>query len=211
MKIESPVLRGKHVRLEPLERRHMEALSTIVAGDDPLYQWTIVPRGMPETQGYVDTALAWQEAGTAAPYATVREADGAVIGCTRFFDLAYWEWPSGHARHGTRMPDVGEIGYTWLKADSIRTAANTEAKLLMLTQGFEAWGMLRICLNTHAKNARSRAAIERIGGKFEGIIRATRLAPDNTARDSARFSIVAAEWPDVKARLQQYLERHRSV
>ncbi len=211
MKIESPVLRGKHVRLEPLEHRHIDGLATIVAGDDPLYQWTIVPRGRAETMSYVDTALAWHEAGTAVPYATVRVADGAVIGCTRFFDFAYWEWPAGHARHGKGRPDVGEIGYTWLKADAIRTAANTEAKLLMLTQGFEAWGMLRICLNTHAKNERSRAAIERIGGKFEGIIRATRLAPDNTARDSARFSIVAAEWPGVKARLQRYLDRRRGL
>jgi RimJ/RimL family protein N-acetyltransferase len=205
MKIESPVLRGKHVRLEPLELRHIESLSALVVGDDPLYQWTIVPRGIPETISYVGTALAWNEAGTAVPYATVREVDGAVIGCTRFFDLGYWEWPQGHVRHGIQTPDVGEIGYTWLRPDAIRTAANTEAKLLMLSHGFETWGMLRICLNTHAKNQRSRAAIERIGGKFEGIIRATRLAPDNTPRDSARYSIIAAEWPALKQRLQQFL------
>lgn len=211
MEIESPVLRGSHVRLEPLAHRHIDGLAGIVSGDDALYRWTIVPRGRAETERYVDTALAWQEAGTAMPYATVRQADGAVIGCTRFFDFEFWEWPQGHERHGAQAPDVGEIGYTWLKADAIRTAANTEAKLLMLTQGFEAWEMLRICLNTHAKNERSRAAIERIGGKFEGIIRASKLAPDNTPRDSARYSIVAAEWPGVKARLQQFLDRDRSV
>jgi RimJ/RimL family protein N-acetyltransferase len=165
---------------------------------------------MPETVSYVDTALVWQEAGTAAPYATVREADGAVIGCTRFFDFAYWEWPSGHARHGTRMPDVGEIGYTWLKADSIRTAANTEAKLLMLTHAFETWQVLRVCLHTDVRNQRSRAAIERIGGQLDGILRAHRMAADYIPRDSARYSIVAAEWPAVKERLNHFLDRDRA-
>lgn len=180
-----------------------------MVGNDALYQWTIVPRGRTETGPYVDAALAMRDAGTAVPYVTVRQADGAVIGCTRFFDLLRWDWPSGHERHAGTVPDVGEIGYTWLAPDAIRTAANTEAKFLMLTQAFEGWKMLRICLNTHAKNTRSQAAIERIGGKFEGIIRASRLAPDNTPRDSARYSIVAPEWPAVKQRLQGLLSKLR--
>jgi len=77
----------------------------------------------------------------------------------------------------------------------------------MLTQAFEGWDMVRICLQTHARNERSRAAILRIGARFEGIIRASRLAPDNTPRDSARFSIVAAEWPGVKAGLLERLRK----
>jgi RimJ/RimL family protein N-acetyltransferase len=104
---------------------------------------------------------------------------------------------------------VGEIGYTWLGASAIRTPINTEAKLLMLTQAFEGWGMLRICLQTHSKNARSRAAIERIGGKFDGLIRVNKLMPDGTPRDSARYSITAEEWPEVKARLQGFLQQER--
>ena len=208
MKIRSPLLRGKHVRLEPLEHRHLDGLTAAAtAGDPSLYQWTIVPQDRVAMQAYMDTALGWHEAGTAAPYATVREADGSVVGCTRFFDFAYWDWPRGHARHGAGLPDVGEIGYTWLSHEAIRTAANTEAKLMMLTQAFEGWGMLRICLLTHAKNLRSQAAIQRIGGKLEGIIRANKLAPDNMPRDSARYSIIAAEWPEVKRRLQAYLDR----
>jgi RimJ/RimL family protein N-acetyltransferase len=103
--------------------------------------------------------------------------------------------------------DVCEIGYTWLTRSAIRTAANTEAKLLMLTHAFETWQVLGVCFYTDARNQRSRAALERIGGKFDGILRAHRMAADYTARDSARFSIVAAEWPDVKQRLGRFLEQ----
>jgi RimJ/RimL family protein N-acetyltransferase len=80
----------------------------------------------------------------------------------------------------------------------------------MLTYAFEAWQVLRVCLHTDARNQRSRAAIERIGGKFEGILRAHRMAADYTARDSARFSILAAEWPDVKQRLYRRLRNGNS-
>jgi RimJ/RimL family protein N-acetyltransferase len=106
-----------------------------------------------------------------------------------------------------QAPDACEIGYTWLAPAAIRTAANTEAKLLMLTYAFETWKVLRVCLHTDVRNQRSRDAIERIGGKFEGILRAHRMAADFIARDSARFSIVAAEWPEAKRRLRQMLEQ----
>ena len=115
-----------------------------------------------------------------------------------------WSDGCGHRDiHGTaaKIPDACEIGYTWLARSALRTAANTEAKLLMLTHAFECWRVLRVCLHTDARNQRSRTAIERIGGKFEGILRSHRMAADYIARDSARYSIVAAEWPDVKKRL----------
>ena len=130
-----------------------------------------------------------------------------VVGSTRFFDLDQWAWPQGHPRHGQREPDVCEIGYTWLTSSAIRTPVNTEAKLLMLTHAFESWQVLRVCLHTDMRNLRSRAAIERIGGRFEGVLRAHRMAADFTARDSARYSIVQAEWPEVKRRLISLLER----
>jgi RimJ/RimL family protein N-acetyltransferase len=166
-----------------------------------------VPQGTAEAILYVDTALAWRDAGTAVPFATVRAGDGMVIGSTRFWNLERWAWPGGHPSHGRGNPDVCEIGYTWLTRDAIRTAANTEAKLLMLTHAFEAWQVLRVCFHTDARNERSRAALERIGGQFEGILRAHRMAADYIPRDSARFSIVAAEWPAVKRRLGQLLDR----
>ena len=138
-------------------------------------------------------------------FATVRVSDDAVIGSTRFFNLERWAWPPGHLLHGRTTPDACEIGYTWLSRAALRTPANTESKLLMLTHAFETWKVLRVCLHTDVRNERSRAAIERIGGKFEGILRAHRMAADFIARDSARYSIVASEWPDVKQRLSEFV------
>jgi len=204
---ENLLLSGQHVRLEPLDHRHVDGLVAASTIDSSLYQWSPVPQNKADAIRYIDTALAWRDAGTAVPFATVRVADGVVIGSTRFFNLERWAWPTGHARHGRDTADVCEIGYTWLARPAIRTAANTEAKLLMLTHAFESWQMLRVCLHTDARNQRSRAAIERIGGKFDGILRSHRMAADFIARDSARFSIVATEWPDVKQRLRQMLDR----
>jgi RimJ/RimL family protein N-acetyltransferase len=200
-----PVLHGTHVRLEPLERAHIAGLVAAAGRDLALYQWSAVPQGTAETARYVESALSGREAGTVLPFATVAVADGAVVGSSRFFDIERWSWPSGHARAARSGPDGCEIGYTWLAASAIGTAANTEAKLLMLTHAFEEWGVLRVCFHTDARNERSRTALARIGARFEGVLRAHRLAADLTARDSARFSIVAAEWPGVKQRLRERL------
>ena len=207
MDTDVPFLIGSSIRLEPLEFHHVDALAAASAVDPALYQWSAVPVGRDAVSRYIETALAWREAGTAVPFATIRIADGAVLGSTRFFDIESWAWPVGHERHGRQHPDVCEIGYTWLKSDAIRTAANTEAKLLMLTYAFEVWQVLRVCLHTDARNLRSRAAIERIGGKLDGVLRAHRLAADFTPRDSYRYSIVAAEWPEAKLRLLGRLRR----
>jgi RimJ/RimL family protein N-acetyltransferase len=201
------VLQGRHVCLEPLERRHVDGLVAAAAADPSLYRWSPVPQGAQEVAGYVQTALAWQDAGTAVPFAIVRVSDGLVIGSTRFWNLERWSWPEGHPSHGRGLPDVCEIGYTWLTRSAVRTAANTEAKLLMLTHAFEAWQVLGVCFYTDARNQRSRAAIERIGGRFEGILRAHRLAADATPRDSVRYSILASEWPAVKRRLGELMDR----
>jgi N-acetyltransferase len=206
-KIESVILLGQHVRLELLERGHVDGLVAAAAADRSFYQWSPVPQGRDEAIKYVDTALAWRDAGTAVPFAIVTLSDGVVIGSTRFWNLEYWAWPAGHASHGRSAPDACEIGYTWLTRSAIRTAANTEAKLLMLTHAFEAWQVLRVCFHTDVRNQRSRAALERIGGQFEGILRAHRMAADYIPRDSARFSIVAAEWPVAKERLVERLRR----
>jgi RimJ/RimL family protein N-acetyltransferase len=206
MTTDTLVLQGKHVRLEPLEHRHVDGLVAAAAGDSSLYQWSPVPRSKAEATAYVETALAWRDAGTAVPFATVSLASGSVIGSTRFWNLERWAWPPGHASHGRGVPDACEIGYTWLTRSAIRTAANSEAKLLMLTHAFEVWKVLRVCFHTDARNQRSRAALERIGGQFEGILRAHRMAADFIPRDSVRYSIVASEWPRVKVRLQQFVE-----
>jgi RimJ/RimL family protein N-acetyltransferase len=207
MTTENLVLQGKHVRLEPLEYRHIDGLVAAAEDDATVYQWSPVPRGKAEATRYVETALAWRDAGSAVPFAIVRVGDDVVIGSTRLWNLERWAWPPGHPSHGRGVPDACEIGYTWLARSALRTAANTEAKLLMLTHAFEAWKVLRICFHTDVRNQRSRAALERIGGQFEGILRAHRMAADYIPRDSVRYSILAAEWPAVKERLVQFLDR----
>jgi RimJ/RimL family protein N-acetyltransferase len=194
-------LAGRHIRLEPLSHHHAEGLAAASAADPSLYRWSPVPQDKAEADTYIETALAWQADGDALPFAIVRNADNVVIGSTRFFYLERWAWPAGHPGHGRDTPDACEIGYTWLASSAIRTTANTEAKLLMLTHAFETWKVLRVCLHTDVRNQRSRAAIERIGGKMEGILRAHRMAADFIPRDSVRYSFIASEWPEVKCRL----------
>jgi RimJ/RimL family protein N-acetyltransferase len=207
MATENIVLQGRHVRLEPLELDHVDGLVAAAAADPSLYQWSPVPQGKAEASSYVATAMAWRESGSAVPFATLRADDATVIGSTRFFNLERWSWPRGHPLHGRDTPDACEIGYTWLTRSAIRTPANTEAKLLMLTHAFEKWQVLRVCFHTDVRNQCSRAALERIGGQFEGILRAHRMAADYIPRDSVRYSIVASEWPAVKQRLFQFVDR----
>jgi RimJ/RimL family protein N-acetyltransferase len=210
MGIELVTLEGEHVRLEPLERRHAAALVEASAADTSLYQWSLVPVGRDAVERYIETALAWRDAGTAMPFVTVRKADGAVIGSTRFFEMERWAWPEGSAHHGKHVFDTGEIGYTWLTAPAVRTAANTEAKLLMLTHAFEVWKMCSVHFCTDERNERSANAIQRIGAKLEGTLRAHRMAADFTPRNTLWFSIVESEWPEVKRRLERRLVEQAS-
>jgi RimJ/RimL family protein N-acetyltransferase len=205
MNMERTFLQGHHIRLEELEPKHARGLAEASAGNRELYRWSPVPQGETEARAYIETAVAWRDAGTALPFAIVSNESGAVIGSTRFFNLERWPWPEGHALHGRETPDACEIGYTWLAHSAIRTPANTEAKLLMLEYAFETWKVFRVCLHTDMRNVRSRAAIERIGGKMEGILRAHRMAADFIPRDSVRYSIIAAEWPEVKEKLVRRL------
>jgi len=200
-----PVLAGAHVRLEPLAGAHVAGLVAAAAQDPSLYDWSAIPQGEPAMRAYVDAALAERAAGTALPFATLRAADGVVLGSTRFFLIERWNWPAGHPSAAPGRIDGCEIGYTWLGRAAVRTAANTEAKLLMLAHAFEAWDAWRVCFHTDVRNERSRNALSRIGAQFEGVLRAHRLATDTTPRDSARFSITHAEWPGVRRRLEGLL------
>lgn len=203
--IRVPELQGNCIRLEALNTQHIAGLAAASAVDPDLYRWSPVPQGELGTTRYVETALNWRDAGTAVPFAIIRLSDGAVIGSTRFWNVEKWAWPAGHTRHSRDTPDACEIGYTWLTQTAVRTAANTEAKFLMLRHAFEIWQVLRVCFHTDARNQRSRAALERLGAKFEGILRSHRMAADYIPRDSLRYSILAAEWPDVKGGLEAKL------
>jgi RimJ/RimL family protein N-acetyltransferase len=207
VKIDPIVLEGGFIRLEPLDLIHAAGLVAASSVDPALYRWSPVPQGKDEAVKYIETALARREAGSAVPFAIIRLTDGVVIGSTRFWNLEHWAWPVQHPRYHRLTPDACEIGYTWLTRSAIRTTANTEAKLLMLTYAFEVWEALRVCFHTDIRNERSRAALERIGGRFEGVLRAHRMAADFIPRDSARYSIVAAEWSAVKEMLESRIKR----
>ena len=130
-----------------------------------------------------------------------------VVGSTSYLDVQRWRWPTGSRLQRTDHPDVVEIGATWLAASAQRTRCNTEAKLLMLAHAFDVWQVHRVSLKTDARNAKSRRAIERLGALFEGVRRADMPGADGSVRDSAYYSIVRAEWPDVRRKLEDALAR----
>jgi RimJ/RimL family protein N-acetyltransferase len=188
------VLEGTRVRLEPLRADHLADLE-LVAFDLPIWQWTIM--GAQDAAGlrrWVETALANQEAGTERPFATIDLASGRAIGSSRYMTIV-----PEHRRL--------EIGWTWVGTAFQRTGANREAKLLQLTHAFETLGANRVEFKTHARNERSRNALAGIGATFEGVFRNHTIMPDGSLRHSAYFSVIAEEWPAVKAALVVRLAR----
>ncbi len=196
MEIQPLILEGQHVRLEPLSTAHHESLIA-AAADGELWNSTvtIVPSraGMAE---YIEAALTAQAQGSELPFVIIRKTSGEVVGTTRF----YYIQPPGRS---------AAIGYTWVSASAQRTPVNTEAKLLLLTHAFEQWQTIRIEFITDVLNQQSRAAILRLGAKEEGILRNHMIMPGGRIRDSVCFSIIAAEWPEVKARLAAKLSHKR--
>ena len=148
-----------------------------------------------DAQKWIEDALIARDTGAEVPYATVRLSDGVVVGSTRFLDIR-------------RPHRTLEIGWTWLAPEAQRTPVNTEAKFLMLRHAFETLGAVRLQLKTDERNARSRAAITRLGAVFEGILRnyQTRLH-DGYVRNTAMFSITSAEWPAVRTQLEARLQK----
>ena len=190
----APVLQGRHVRLEPLQRGHAEGIAA-AAADGKLWElwFTNVPRPG-EVDAWIDGALAKQAAGEQVAF-SVRDADGRIVGSTRYYEL---------------LPDTPRlcIGYTWYARSVQRTGLNTEAKLLLLGHAFEALGCASVGFHTSTHNAASRAAIARLGAKEEGILRQHLRHRDGSLRDSVCFSVLDGEWPAVKTGLEQKLERH---
>jgi N-acetyltransferase len=202
--LEPITLSGRHVRLEPLTLEHIDALVLAAADDRRHYQWTYTPDGLEQMTAYVADALEKVTAGAHVAFATVRRHDDGteqVVGATRFCEIYFWQWPPGASHQRDGIPDVVDIGFTWLSGSAQRSPVNTEAKLLMLDHAFSVWRVHRVGLQTDVRNDRSRAAIERIGGRLDGIMRADRPGSDDTVRTSARFSIMAAEWPAARQRL----------
>jgi len=186
------MLTGRHVRLEPLSLDHVPALCE-VGLDAELWRWIPILVTTPEAmRAYVEAALRDRAAGTAEPFATIDLASGRAAGSTRYMNID---------RANRRV----EIGSTWLAPPWQRTVVNTEAKYLMLRHAFETLGCIRVELKTDSLNQRSRTAIERIGARFEGIFRNHMICYGGRIRHTAWYSIVDAEWPEVKARLEARL------
>ncbi|MFE5012195.1 GNAT family N-acetyltransferase [Streptomyces sp. NPDC056696] len=197
-----PVLEGALVRLEPLGQRHAVDLAVAAEEDRSSFRFTWVPTAA-EVEGYIDTQLARAAAGKLAPYAQVDRASGRAVGATAYWDPRLWPDRDGLC--------AIEVGFTWLAAWVQGTGVNTEAKYLLFRHAFENWAVARVDLKTDARNGRSRAAIEAAGAHFEGVLRnwSRSWAPgeDGQLRDSAIFSITAAEWPHCRSRLEQRIAR----
>jgi N-acetyltransferase len=195
------MLTGDFVRLEPFAPRHLHPLWEAAAGHAGRFALTQVPKTVEEMKAYLEEGMAAAAEGAMVPFATVRLADERVVGSTRFCNLERWRWPYGRPARAAAAPDAVEIGWTWLTPTAQRTAVNTEAKRLMLAYAFETWGVERVTLKTDERNAQSRAGIERLGARLDGLLRAHLPAADGGVRTSAVYSILAAEWPAVRARL----------
>jgi len=187
-------LTGVAVRLEPLSLDHHAALCQI--GLDPaIWRWTTVQIATPEEmRRYIEEALRLREAGTALPFATIDLASERVVGCTRYANID---------QDNRKL----EIGWTFVAPAWQRTRINTEAKYLILCYAFETLGCIRVELKTDALNQTSRRAIARIGAREEGTLRHHMICADGRYRDTAYYSVIAPEWPGVKAALETRLQR----
>jgi len=187
-------LEGRGVRMEPLSMAHHAALCE-VAFEPEMWRWMLNDVATPDDVAlFIKGALAEQAQGVSLPFATVDVATGRAVGSTRYLNIS-----TGNRRL--------EIGSTWIGAGWRRTAANTEAKLLMLRHAFETLGAIRVELKTDELNTRSRTAILRIGAQFEGIFRKHMVMPNGRIRNTAYYSIIDDEWPAVKEKLERMLER----
>jgi N-acetyltransferase len=190
-----PTLEGELVRLEPMTRAHEDGLWE-ASRDERTWTWLSVlqPATREEMDAYVGEALANANAGLELPLVTIRRGDSRVVGSTRFLTL--------RPEHRSV-----EIGWTWLHPDAWGTGINVEAKLLMLEHAFERLGCLRVELKTDARNERSRAAMAALPAQFEGVHRKSMLVRGGQRRDSAWYSVLDDEWPEVRANLLRRLGR----
>jgi N-acetyltransferase len=193
MWIEPVTLEGRHIRMEPLSPAHVPALWAATAQD--IYRFKpYAVRSEDDMHGFVARLQDVYATGEGLGFATVDRASGVPIGSSSYF--------AADAQH-RRV----EIGGTWVTPQRQRTPVNTEAKYLMLRHAFESLGCLRVEFKTDRLNEKSRRALERIGAVEEGTFRNHMVMPDGRIRDSVYFSIIAAEWPTVKALLEDFLAR----
>ncbi|WP_417217461.1 GNAT family N-acetyltransferase [Arthrobacter sp.] len=195
MKALEPVtLQGELVTLEPLSADHHDGLVDAVRDGELWNLWyTAVPRPE-EMAAEIERRLALQRAGSMLPFAARRTCDAVLLGMTTYMNI------------DASLPRV-EIGSTWNRASAQGTGTNPESKLLLLTHAFEALGCPAVEFRTHWMNQQSRAAIERLGAKLDGVLRSHTRTADGALRDTCVYSITAAEWPQVRSGLRFRLSR----
>jgi RimJ/RimL family protein N-acetyltransferase len=193
-RVDPVTLTGSVIRLEPLGLEHLDSLAEV--GLDPaLWRWIGFPvRTKDDLRRYIEDALRDREAGRAMPFATIHRASGRPIGSTRFGNIDLFN---------RRV----EIGWTWVAPAWQRTAANTEAKLLMLEHAFGHLGCNRVEFKTDSLNTQSRQALLGIGATEEGTLRNHMVTESGRLRHSVYFSVIASEWPMVRSRLEERLAR----
>ncbi len=195
MSFKDSTLNGQHVRLEPLNEPHLKGLAHAIK-DGQLHQLMVTSVPHPDQlQQFLNNAQIERSANHSLVFATVDQHSGEVIGSTRFMNT---DWL--HLRT--------EIGFTFIAKSKQRTAVNTEAKLLMLRHAFEVLGFNRVAFRTDYLNQRSRKAIERLGAKYEGVLRNHMVMSDGRVRDTAVFSILKSEWSGIKSYLLEKLNHH---
>ena len=191
-----PRLQGSHACLEPLARGHAAALGEAARDGDLWDLWyTTVPRPA-EMAAEIERRLNLQDAGLMAPFAVRSLPSGELVGMTTFMNID---------AKNRRV----EIGSTWYAQRVQRTPLNTECKLMLLRHAFETLDCIAVEFRTHIFNRRSRAGIERLGAKLDGILRNHSIMPNGTLRDTCAYSIIASEWPVVRAHLEWQLAKPR--
>ena len=191
--------------------QHVEDLLDAAYADRSSFWNTWVPADRPAMATYIASALVHAEDGNQVPFATRSTALDRVVGSARLYELERWDWST--VGTGAELPprdsrfDRVSIGHTWLAPAVQRSPVDTAAKLLMLDQAFTRWGVRAVRFQTDARNQRSRAAINRIGGTLDGVLRSGRPAGDGSVRDSASYSMTADEWPGAPLRLKEHLAR----
>lgn len=194
MRIEPVTLRGRHVVLEPLRPAHAEELWP-AANDATVWAYMPKPvRSLPDLRSWIADRIAGAGGLPTLPFLQRDARTGAAFGSTSLFDI---DVPNRKL----------ELGHTWLGVSHRRTAANTEAKRLVLGHAFETMGAIRVQLKCDELNVPSATAIARLGAVKEGIWRNQMIYPDGRRRNTLVFSILDTEWPAVKARLDGLLAR----
>lgn len=188
------VLVGRHVRLEPIEEHHRDGLGAI-AGDPRIWTYLAVDGSTPDVFDIMmDEALAERACGASLPFVVRRLADDVIVGSTRYLNIS-------------RVHGQLEIGWTWYTPAVWAGVVNPDCKLALLTHAFERLGAVRVAFRCDARNQRSHDAILRLGAVKEGVLRRHRLVQHGFIRDTAEFSIIDSEWPEVKAGLERRLDR----